>query len=337
MSPTPVRDETLGSLSDEPVGEKDPKAAKAISGKSPMRISLGRLMRDKVAVVCAFVVLLFILVAVFAGLIASFFGVDTDTVLASTVIDPLSGLPKEGPPNNGFDPDHPFGVAPRTGTDNLATWLFGARTSMAIAGVSTLIASVVGVIVGLTAGFVGGLVDKFLSFFIDFFLTIPFLLAALTLAPIINERFALNPSIYREVQFWGLIGILSLTGWMGIARLVRGEVLSLREREFVLAARVLGMPTRRILFRELLPNLAAPIVVSISLLLPAFVAAEAGLSFLGIGVQGSWGQTISLATDWFQIYPMYLWQPLLGVVLLVIALNLLGDAVRDALDPKTRR
>ena len=126
---------------------------------------------------------------------------------------------------------------------------------------------------------------------------------------------------------------------MSVARLIRGEVLSLREREFVQAARVMGMPTGRLLIKELLPNLVAPIVVASSLMLPAFVSAEAGLAFLGIGVttRPSWGQTLTQATSFFNDYSLYLWQPLLGIVALVLALNLLGDAVRDALDPKTRR
>jgi peptide/nickel transport system permease protein len=126
---------------------------------------------------------------------------------------------------------------------------------------------------------------------------------------------------------------------MGLARLIRGEVLALREREFIQAARVIGMPTRRVLFKELLPNLAAPIVVSTSLMLPAFVAAEAGLAYLGIGVTSrpSWGQTLLQAQTYFKNYPLYLFEPLLAIVALVLALNLLGDAIRDAMDPKTRR
>jgi peptide/nickel transport system permease protein len=126
---------------------------------------------------------------------------------------------------------------------------------------------------------------------------------------------------------------------MYLARLIRGEVLSIREREYVEAARQIGMPPRRILTREILPNLVAPIVVAFSLGLPAYVTAEAGLSFLGIGVTGrpSWGQTINAATPYYEHYPLYLWEPVIGIVLLVVALNLLGDAIRDALDPKTRR
>jgi peptide/nickel transport system permease protein len=335
----PTAPETLGSLTDETPIDPNSKKAKAITGRSPMQIALGRLLRDKIAVVCAIVILFFILVAVFAPLINKMFGVDTETVFPSQYLDMLGGgMPLEGPPNNGFDPDHPFGIAPQTADDNLAYWVEGCRTSLTIAALATLFASVLGVTIGLLAGFLGGMVDKVLSFFIDLFLTVPFLLAALTLAPILNERFNTSDS-YVTIQKFSLIGVLAIFGWMGMARLIRGEVLSLREREFVQAARVLGMPTSRVLLRELMPNLAAPIIISVSLMLPAFVAAEAGLAFLGIGVTSgaSWGQTISKAVKYFEQYSLYLWEPLIGVVLLVLSLNLLGDAIRDALDPKTRR
>ncbi|MBC9733588.1 ABC transporter permease [Nocardioides marmotae] len=339
MSAQTAGPETLGHLSEEPPAP-DPtsKEAKAIAGKSPMQIAFGRLLKDKVAVVCGIVALFFVLIAVFAGVIADMFGVSLDPGRPSQVLDFSTQLPKVGPPNHGFDPEHPFGIAPQTGADNLAHWLYGARTSLIIAGSATLVASIVGVVTGLLAGFLGGIVDKVLSFVIDFFLTVPFLLAALTIAPIINDRFALSEN-YPTIQRWSLIAILAIFGWMGLARLVRGEVLSLREREFIQAARVIGMPTHRILIKELLPNLAAPIVVSVSLTLPAFVALEAGLAFLGIGVTSgaSWGQTVSDAVPWFDKYALYLWEPLLGIVLLVLSLNLLGDAIRDAMDPKTRR
>jgi ABC-type dipeptide/oligopeptide/nickel transport system permease subunit len=344
MSADTAGPETLGSLSDEPE-PRDPNSprAKEIAGKSPMRIALGRLAKDKIAVVCAVVVLFFIVCALFAGTISSLMGVSLETPLASERVDGLNNsLPKPemGPPNGPFTWEHPMGVAPRTGEDNLAYWLYGCRVSLTIAFVATLIASTVGVIIGLLAGFLGGAVDKVLSFFIDMFLTIPFLLAALTLAPILNERFNTSPD-YPTIQKFSLVMVLAFFGWMGTARLIRGEVLALREREFVQAARVMGMPTSRILFKELLPNLAAPIIISVSLMLPAFVALEAGLAYLGIGVTDgvSWGQTILKAATptYFREYPQYLWQPLLGIVALVLSLNLLGDAVRDALDPKTRR
>lgn len=336
--------ETLDTLSSEPAPAAQPEDrkspdGKSIEGKSPLQIAMGRLVRDKIAMLCLAVVLIFVLLAILAGVISDFFGVSTDPVLPSRYLDPLSGgLPKKGPPLNGYDPEHPFGIAPATADDNLAYWLFGARTSLSIAGMSTLLSMVIGITVGLVAGYAGGVVDKTISFVTDLFLTIPFLLAALSVSPILAERFADNPDRYATVKFWALVIILTMFGWMGVARLIRGEVLSLREREFVQAARVLGMPTPRILAKELLPNLVAPIVVSASLMLPLNVAAEAGLAYLGIGVDGaSWGQTILKATNFFQTYPLYLWEPLIGVVLLVLALNLLGDAIRDALDPKTRR
>ena len=333
MSPDLVEDHGLANEPERPTGEKE------LAGRSPMQIAFGRLRRDPVAVVCFIIVLGFTLVAVFAGPLCSLFGVSTDTVQASERVDLVTGMPLTGPPNHGFDPNHPFGVAPGTGNDNLAYWIHGCRTSLSLAALATFFSILIGVTLGLIAGFLGGFVDTVISFFTDLFLTLPFLVAALAIAPIIADRFGTNIELYNQLTYWTLVGILVVFGWMGMAPLIRGEVLSLREREFVKAARVLGVPTRRILVREVLPNLVSPIVVSISLSLPLFVAAEAGLSYLGIGVQGrpSWGQTIDTATKYWETYPLFLWQPVLGVALLCVALNLLGDSIRDAVDPKTRR
>jgi ABC-type dipeptide/oligopeptide/nickel transport system permease subunit len=149
-----------------------------------------------------------------------------------------------------------------------------------------------------------------------------------------------NAQQVSDVRFYSLIFVLSVFGWAGLARLIRGQVLSLREREFVAAAKVLGVPTRRILFKELLPNLIAPIVVSVSLALPGYISAEAGLSFLGVGLTEptpSWGITIFESEAYYSVDWPYLWIPVIGITVLVLALSLLGDAVRDAFDPKTRR
>ncbi len=193
--------------------------------------------------------------------------------------------------------------------------------------------------VGLIAGGAGGWLDKAISFIIDTFLSFPFILGALSLSPIIVSRFATNADALKYASVLSLIAILVIFGWMALARLIRGEVLSLREREFVQSAQVIGVPTRRILFKELLPNLVTPIVVAFSLSLPAYVAAEALLSFLGIGITGipSLGQTINVAYPFYSNYPLYLWGPVITIMVLVVALNLLGDSVRDAFDPKTRR
>lgn len=331
--------EPLVTSSEAPGEGPDARPAGEVAGRSPMRIAFDRLRKDKLAVVCFIIVLFFALVAIFAGVIANFFGVSLEAVRASERVDLTTGLPLEGPPNHGFDPDHPFGVAPKSGNDLLAYWLYGARTSIVIGTIAVVVSTFIGVLLGLVAGFVGGVADRIIQFFTDVFLTLPFLLMALAIAPILSERFGDNPEVYERASFYSVIGILSFFTWMQTARIIRGEVLSLREREFVQAARVLGVPTHRILSREILPNLVAPIVVVISLGLPVFIAFEALLAFLGIGVTGrpSWGQTINAAIPYFENYPLYLWEPVLGIVLLVVALNLLGDAVRDALDPKTRR
>jgi ABC-type dipeptide/oligopeptide/nickel transport system permease subunit len=323
-----------------PEGQPEgPVPAAVIAGKSPTQIAFGRLRRDPVAVICFVLVVLFVLIAVGAPLWCDLLGVSTDTVRASTRVDLATGLPKTGPPDHGFDSAHPFGIAPGTGNDNLAHWIYGCRTSLFLAFVATVLSTVIGVTLGLVAGYLGGVVDSVIGFFTDIFLTAPFLVAALAISPIIQDRFGTNVELYNKLTFWTLIGVLVVFGWMGMTRLIRGEVLSLREREFVKAARVLGVPTHKILFREILPNLIAPIVVSISLGLPAFVAAEAGLSYLGIGVQGqpSWGQSINTATKYWETYPLFLWEPVIGITVLVVSLNLLGDAIRDAFDPKTRR
>jgi ABC-type dipeptide/oligopeptide/nickel transport system permease subunit len=312
---------------------------KAIAGRSPTRIAIDRLRKDPIAVICFVIILFFSLIAIFAGPLMDLLGVSTETVRASERIDLVTRLPLEGPPNGGFDPDHPFGVAPATGTDNLAVWIEGCRTSLYLATVAAVFSTIIGVTLGLLAGFLGGVVDMIVSFFTNLFLTFPFLVGALAMAPIINERFGTDTEKLRFYSFYALVAILVFFSWMSVARLVRGEVLSLREREFVHAARVIGVPTRRILIREMLPNLIAPIMVSFSLGLPAFVAAEAGLSYLGIGVfeRESWGQTINTATKYWEQYPQFLMAPVLGIALLVVALNLFGDALRDAFDPKTRR
>jgi ABC-type dipeptide/oligopeptide/nickel transport system permease subunit len=330
ISPTELSDQTV---SIEPVVEKQ-----EIAGRSPFQIAMGRLRADKIALVCVVVVVFFVLIAVFAPLITRAFGVELDAGDPSEDLDQFN-FPLIGPPDNGLTWEAPLGLEPNSGDDLLAEWLYGARTSLVVATIAAVVSTLIGVTIGLIAGFSHGWLDRVVNFFIDVFLSLPFLIVALAVAPILVSRFGNNPDQLVVWQFVSLLAVLSLFSWMVLARLVRGEVLSLREREFVQAARVIGVPTRRILSRELLPNLLAPIIVSISLGLPAFVAAEAGLAYLGIGVVGipSWGQTIDKAVPFFNTYPLYLFAPVVGVFLLVMALNLLGDAVRDAFDPKTRR
>ena len=332
-----------GDLGETLVHADELAEVEAFAGRSPTRIALERLRKDKVAVVCVAVLVMLSLLAVCAPLITSAFGVYWDTSDArapstSDVLD-LYGQPKVGPPFHGFTWDHPLGVAPQTGSDNLAYLLYGLRTSLLVAVVATTLATIIGVAIGLVAGFSRGWVDRGLSFVIDLFLSFPYLLAMLALAPILVSHFSADPDALARMQFFALIGILVIFGWMGLARLVRGQVLSLREREFIQAAEVIGVPTRHVLFKELLPNLVAPIVVAVSLGLPGFVAAEAGLSFLGIGLTGipSLGKMVADGAEHYGNYALYLWMPVGTIAVLTLALNLLGDSVRDAFDPRTRR
>lgn len=323
-------------MSVAPVKSGEPAAVKAV-GKSPTRIALSRLRRDRVAMNCAIIVGIYVLIAIFAPLLAKLEG-QSPTQFHQELIDRY-GFPTIGPTG-----DHWFGVEPRVGRDLFARWVYGARPSLIVATTATLISTVIGVVVGLVAGFAGGWVDRVLSWFTDLVLSLPNLLFAIATSAVLVAGFGgeedVSPEQLAQIRFFSLIAVLSFFGWAGLARLIRGQVLSLREREFIAAARVLGVPTWQVLFKELLPNLVAPIVVSASLALPTFIVAEAGLTFLGVGLiepTPSWGVTIDAAKNYYQADPLYLWLPVIGITILVLALSLLGDSVRDAFDPRTRR
>jgi ABC-type dipeptide/oligopeptide/nickel transport system permease subunit len=314
-----------------------------ITGRSPTRIAFDRLRKDKVAVVCSVIMLILVVLAILAPVITNALDIyyditDPDAPSPSEVLE-FDGYPAIGPPLHPFTWDHPLGLAPKTGVDNLAYLLYGLRTSLIVALAATIFSTIAGLVIGLVAGFSRGWIDAVLSFIIDLFLSFPFLLGMLALAPIIISNAGNDLDKLARTQFIALIVILVVFGWMGLARLIRGQVLSLREREFIQAAEVIGVPTRRILFKELLPNLVAPIVVATSLALPGFVAAEALLSFLGLGLTGtpSLGKMLADATPYYKDYGLYLWMPVATIATLTLALNLLGDSIRDAFDPKTRR
>jgi peptide/nickel transport system permease protein len=334
---------SASDLGDALVHSDEVVEVEAVAGRSPTRIAFDRLRKDKVAWVCTIVIMVLVILAALAPVITNAMNIywdisDPNAPSQSEVLD-FDGYPSTGPPFHAWDPAHPLGIAPATGSDNLAYLLYGLRTSLIVAVAATVLSTVIGIFVGLVAGFSRGWLDRILSFITDLFLSFPALLAMLALAPIIAQRFARNESMLGKAQFTSLIVVLVLFGWMGLARLIRGQVLSLREREFIQAAEVIGVPTRRILFKELLPNMVAPIVVAVSLGLPGFVAAEAGLSFLGLGLTGipSLGKMVQQAVDYYADYPLYLWMPVGTIALITLSLNLLCDSIRDAFDPRTRR
>jgi ABC-type dipeptide/oligopeptide/nickel transport system permease subunit len=306
--------------------------------KSPTQIALARLRKDKLAMVCLGIFVFFVLIAVFAPLLAKLEGQDPNT-LHQDLLD------QYGLPTIAASPDHWFGIEPRLGRDLFARFVYGARPSLIVACSVTLITGVVGVVMGLLAGFLGGWVDRIISWVIDLVLSLPYLLFAIAVPAVLLRLFVADPttagtSEVTRARFVSLILVLSFFGWASLARLIRGEVLSLREREFIAAAKVLGVSTRKVLFKELLPNLVAPIIISTSLALPTYIVAEAGLTFLGVGLvepTPSWGLTIAYATTYYRADPIYLWLPVLAISILVLALSLLGDSIRDAFDPRTRR
>lgn len=310
-----------------------------IAGRSPAQIAWSRLRRDKVGMISLAVIILVLLLAVGAPLVTKLLGLSP-----TDFNDPLigdGGLPKLGAAHSGIELSHPLGVEPLTGRDVLARLLYGARISLLVAGLGTFLTVVLGVAIGIIAGYSGGRIDAALGQLMDLILSFPTLILLISLSPIVvqvlHDRFKLDGNPAR-ITF--IIALFAIFGWPYLARIIRGQVLSLREREFVEAAVSMGASTRRIMVKEILPNLWVPITIYATLLLPTYISAEAALSFLGVGVgepTPTWGRMLSDSVLFYTVDPLYLFIPGLALFITVLAFNLLGDSARDALDPRAGR
>jgi peptide/nickel transport system permease protein len=284
-------------------------------GRSPSRLVFDRLRKDNVAIASVVVIVLVSLMAICAPLIARIVGHGPDTQYLTTGLSP-DGIPLG--PNRHF----------LFGTDDLGRDVFvrvayGARISLLVGVVATGLAIGTGVIIGLVAGYYGRVVDTVLSRSMDVVLSLPYLVFAIALVSIVG------PSL------WISIGVIAFFSWATVGRVVRGQTLSLKEREFVEAARSLGAGDIRIMFVEILPNAMAPVIVYATLLIPAAIVFEATLSFLGLGIvppTPSWGNMLAESLQYFQVAWWFVVFPGGALLVTTLAFNLLGDSVRDALD-----
>jgi ABC-type dipeptide/oligopeptide/nickel transport system permease subunit len=295
-------------------------AATVIEGRSPWRLAYERLRRDRASMISLGVIVLIILVAIFAPVVAAITGHGVYEQFRTTGLSP-DGLPVS--PSSHFL----LGTDDQ-GRDILVRVAYGARISLIVGVVATLLEVVIGTVLGLAAGYFGKVVDTVIARVIDIVLSIPFLLFAISLVSISHPSLTI------------VIVVIGIFGWAAVARVVRGQVLSLREKEYIEAARALGAGPWRIMFIDILPNIVAPIIVYASLLIPVTIVIEASLSYLGVGVPpptADWGTMISGAQQVYQQAWWYLLFPSAALLITTVAFNIFGDGLRDALDPRAEQ
>jgi peptide/nickel transport system permease protein len=313
-----------------PPGGDPPAVATAIAARSPLELFWRRLRSDRVALGALIFIGLLVLVAILAPLVVKIFGAPAPNVRSTDALDQTFGSA------TGPSADHFFGVD-NLGRDVFSRVIYGARVSLEVAILATGSAVIAGVIVGMLAAYYGGWVDSAISRTLDVLLAFPILLLGIGLASACSLGNGCLGIIRPGLGV--VVLVIAIATFPYIARIIRGQVLSLREKEFVEAARSLGASDRRIIFRQILPNLVAPIIVYTTLVLPQNILFEAALSFLGVGVQppqASWGQMISDASGDFEDSWWFMFFPGAALVLTVLAFNLVGEGLEDALHPKAR-
>lgn len=297
-------------------------SAPAVSQRSSLRMTVDYLLKDRASLLAACFLALLVLFALAAPLLALATGHPPNEQFRD------AGLTSAGVP---VGPGGAFWLGTdQLGRDVLVRLAYGARVSLVVGVVASMAAASIGILVGMIAGYFGGRVDTVLSRCIDLVMSVPFLLAALALVSVLGASLPLS------------VAVIVFFSWTSLARVIRGQVIALRQREFVEAARSLGAGHWSIIFRDILPNLAAPIIIYATLMIPSSIVFEATLSFLGMGIvppDASWGgmlaeasgNSIYLTAWWLVLFPG------LALLLTTLAFNVLGDGLRDALDPRTRR
>jgi peptide/nickel transport system permease protein len=301
-----------------------------VAARTPAQLFWRRFRHDRIAVASGIFVILLIIIAIAAPLVVKLFGLPGPNVQNPNLTDQF-GSPI------GPTAGHPFGVDP-LGQDVMSRVIYGTRVSLEVGIIGTGISTFIGVVLGMIAGFYRGWVDTVISRLVDVVLSIPVLLLGLGIGAACSVKGCLSGAISPGLTT--VIFLIVLVNWPYVARIVRGLVLSLREREFVEASRALGASDARIMFREILPNLTAPIIVYSTLQIPTNILLEAALSFLGVGIRpptASWGQMIADATPIFNTAWWYMTFPGIALLLTVLAFNLLGDGLQDALNPRSAR
>jgi peptide/nickel transport system permease protein len=314
-----------------------PGGAKQFVGRSPGQLAWQRLKRDRVAMASGGALVFFIVLAAAAPLVEMLYGkgpLDRFTNRLDRNGNPLGYA-------GGIDFQHWLGIQPRLGRDIFIQIVYGLRTSLMVAFTAAVLTIALGIVIGIVAGYLGGKTDAAITWFIDLTLAFPFYIFCFASVPIMVTQFY-GPRDQESPWFRPMLLVLIFVvfNWTYTARLVRGQVLSLREREFVEAARASGAGLSHILFRQLLPNLWAPILVTFSLNVPALITAEAALSFLGIGIlepTPDLGRLISDSVVYIREDPAFTITGGVTLFLLVLSFNLFGDSLRDALDPKSTR
>lgn len=307
----------------------------SVVGRSPRQLAWRRFRTNRFGLPTLIISITLILITITAPLIGALLGIDGRQRFPEALSPRGMPIGRFG----GISWSHPLGIEPGIGHDLLARLLFGARISFFVALITTVLSITIGVIAGIIMGFFRGRIDSTVGRFIDFLLAFPsfFMIVALSL-PMVQRLEKSGIAEGNTARMLYLVLVLIFFGWPYLARVIRSQVLSIRERDYVIAAQALGASSTRIIFKEILPNLWSIIIVYFSLALPGYLTAEAVFSFLGLGVQppdASWGLLISDSIKYVMNEPTYFFITTTSLIFVVLTFNLLGDAVRDALDPKS--